>query len=328
MSAAGPKISFLCPVYGAERYIGRCARSLFGQTYDHLEFIFVNDCTRDRSIEILRETAKEYPHLEGRIRIVEHEVNKGVGQARNTLIEAATGEFLLFVDADDYVDTSLAQRLADEQVRTGADVVLYDCKVVGAEGASSGKDWASLYRAPEYTSASEYLVRLLHRDTPLSLWGKMLRTSLLKDNDIRVECGVNFSEDYMVLVRAMYYARSISFIHGSSYYYEAGNEQSVTARFSARKVNDDFKAFDFLDGFFRDKGAIYEDFRVGVLQICTQHLRTSVLAGDRECYGEARRRIKALGEAFVGRMRFQNRLLYRAGYGAARVYARLKKMFS
>ncbi len=353
----GPKISFLCPVYGAERYIGRCARSLFGQTYDNLEFIFVNDCTKDNSIEILREVAREYPRCSQQLRIIDHDVNKGVGQARNTLVGAATGDFLVFVDADDYVDADLAQRLADEQLRTGADIILYDTKVVGNDdgdltdssdggvGAEAGdkveyevgrnidrtaseKDCAKLYYAPDCTSVREYLVKLLHRDTPLSLWGKMLRTSLLKDHDIKVECGVNFSEDYMVLVRTVYHARSISSVHGSYYYYETGNEQSVTARFSARKVHDDFKAFDFLDGFFRDKGALYEDFKVGVLQICTQHLRTSVLCGDRECYLESRSRIRVLGKPFVSRMLPQNRMLYHAGFGIARVYVGLKAIFT
>ena len=77
-----PKVSVVIPVYGVEKYIERCARSLFEQTLDDIEYIFVNDCTKDRSIDILNEVINDYPARKQQVRIVHHEENKGSALAR------------------------------------------------------------------------------------------------------------------------------------------------------------------------------------------------------------------------------------------------------
>ena len=73
-----PKVSVLVPIYGVEKYIERCARSLFEQSLDNIEYIFVNDCTKDKSMDILYEVIKDYPHLLEQIRIINHETNRGL----------------------------------------------------------------------------------------------------------------------------------------------------------------------------------------------------------------------------------------------------------
>lgn len=87
-----PKISVLIPVYGVEKYIERCAESLFSQTmHDGIEFIFVNDATTDRSMEILYNVIERHPERQGQITIIEHEQNKGIAVARVTGVLAAKG---------------------------------------------------------------------------------------------------------------------------------------------------------------------------------------------------------------------------------------------
>ena len=97
------KVSILVPIYGVEHYIEQCARSLFEQSYSDIEYIFVNDCTPDSSMDILKQVLSIYPNRKSQVRIIEHEHNQGLGAARLTATKAATGEAVMHVDSDDYI---------------------------------------------------------------------------------------------------------------------------------------------------------------------------------------------------------------------------------
>ena len=101
------KLSIIIPIYNVERYLAECLDSVIGQTYDHsqIECILVNDCTPDNSMEIVREKVEKYREEGGSMtfKIVTHDVNSGRASARNSGMEQATGECLLFVDSDDYL---------------------------------------------------------------------------------------------------------------------------------------------------------------------------------------------------------------------------------
>lgn len=116
-----PDLSVLVPVYGVERYIADCARSLFAQRDVDAEFVFVDDASPDGSVDRLREVMAEYPTVGERVRILRHAHNRGVGAARRTAIEAARGTYICFVDSDDVLsdDRALAQ-LSEEARRTDA----------------------------------------------------------------------------------------------------------------------------------------------------------------------------------------------------------------
>ena len=94
------KISILTPIYGVEKYIEQCARSLFEQSYASIEYIFVDDCTPDKSIGILQSLLKEYPGRAQQVRIIHHDRNRGVGAARQTALMAATGNGAMKRQAD------------------------------------------------------------------------------------------------------------------------------------------------------------------------------------------------------------------------------------
>ena len=97
------KVSILVPVYGVEKYIGQCAETLFSQTYDDIEYVFVDDCTPDDSIQVLRQVLSAYPQRTNQVSIIRHDHNRGLGAARKTAFEASTGEFVMNVDSDDYL---------------------------------------------------------------------------------------------------------------------------------------------------------------------------------------------------------------------------------
>lgn len=127
-------VSILVPVYGVEKYIERCARSLFEQTYESLEYIFVDDCSPDDSIAILKRVMEDYPERKDQVRIIQHDHNRGLAAARNTALDAATSPFISHVDSDDYLSLDAIQLLVNKQVETDADIVLGNFRIITNRG--------------------------------------------------------------------------------------------------------------------------------------------------------------------------------------------------
>ena len=107
-----PLISICVPVYGVEKYIERCAVSLFEQTYENIEYIFVNDQTKDKSWEILLGVIERYPMRKSQVKLSTHDKNRGLAAVRNTAANLASGRFIIWVDAEDYVETNIVQRMS------------------------------------------------------------------------------------------------------------------------------------------------------------------------------------------------------------------------
>ena len=173
-----PKVSILVPIYGVEKFIERCAVSLFEQTYQNIEYIFVNDCTKDNSIKVLERVVNCYPNRRPFVRIINHTQNKGLAGARNTAIANATGEFVMHVDSDDYVDKEIVSKAIDKELQTDADIVVIDFKK-----ASPGFSKITRYASFDYSE--EYCLAVLARKNSNSIWAKLIRRTLYVDNDIK-----------------------------------------------------------------------------------------------------------------------------------------------
>lgn len=118
-----PKVTVIVPVYGVEKYIERCARSLFEQTLDDMEFVFVDDCTKDNSIWVLERVIEDYPNRKEQIKILHHEHNKGLSHARETGVNAAVGEYIAHCDSDDWVEHNMYEELYNEAKKLDTDIV-------------------------------------------------------------------------------------------------------------------------------------------------------------------------------------------------------------
>lgn len=118
------KVSIIVPVYGVEKYIERCARSLFTQTFGDIEYIFVNDCTKDSSMQVLEFVMKDYPARN--VRIINKEKNEGLPQARKTGVLASTGDFIMHIDSDDWVEHDIVEKLYARAMEEVADMVYCD----------------------------------------------------------------------------------------------------------------------------------------------------------------------------------------------------------
>ena len=105
------KISIIIPVFRVEKYITRCCTSLFEMSFNDVEFLFVDDATPDGSIEAMKAVLKQYSSRAAHTKVLSHKQNMGVACARNTGLEAATGKYIAFVDADDWVEADMFEKL-------------------------------------------------------------------------------------------------------------------------------------------------------------------------------------------------------------------------
>lgn len=122
-----PKVSVIIPVYNVEKYIEKCAESLFNQSLIELEFIFVDDCSQDRSLLLLTVLDK-YPYRKKQVKILVHENNLGVSQSRQDGLDIATGEYIIHCDPDDWVATNMYETMYMQAKKHSADIVF--CNVV------------------------------------------------------------------------------------------------------------------------------------------------------------------------------------------------------
>ena len=119
-------VSIVIPVYGVEKFIVQCARSLFEQTYENIQYIFVNDCTKDNSVISLKEIIELYPDRKSQVLIIEKEKNEGQSLARKTGMQYVKGEYVMLLDSDDWVETTMVEQMLNAIVAAKTDVVYCD----------------------------------------------------------------------------------------------------------------------------------------------------------------------------------------------------------
>lgn len=240
------KVSILVPIYNVERYIERCAITLFEQTYANIEYIFVNDCTKDKSIEILQTVIDRYPDRKNSIQIINHELNRGIAAVRNTALNNATGEFIIWVDSDDYIEIQTIEKCINIINRTNADIVVY-----GSRSIYNDKETKQSYKISN--NATDYICDILRRETSTSIWGKMYKHSLFLDNKIFAVEGCDSGEDYFLNICASYYAKKIIAIDEIFYNYDRTNDSSITHVFKESIINSLAKYINDISIFLKSK---------------------------------------------------------------------------
>ena len=257
------KVSVLVPIYGVEKYIGQCANTLFAQTYADIEYVFVDDCTPDNSVEVLQQVLAEYPQRKNQVRIIRHEHNRGLGAARKTAFEAATGDFVMNVDSDDYLALDAVEKLVKKQQQTGADIV-------SSAYCSHYENGQIVRRSEPDLSRETSLKLMLIQNTLLPhIWARLIRRSLYLDHEITSLEGINMAEDMALTPRLIHAAQSISYIDDVTYYYRDDSLASTFANhLSTKHVESYLKANQVLWQYFRKNDESREfltAFQIGML---------------------------------------------------------------
>lgn len=241
-----PKVSILVPVYGVEKFIERCAVSLFEQTFESIEYIFVNDCTKDNSIEVLNSVISRYPLRKPFIRIINHVKNKGLAGARNTGIENALGDYILHVDSDDYIEVSMIEDMYLTAINDKSEVVICNYFL----------EWKNVFKLVELKGSeckNEVICNLLSGELAPSIWNKLILRDVYQRGDIKAIEGVNMGEDYLVTPRLVYYANKVSFLNKPLYHYIQYNSGSYTKKSNDKNIYDIERVLQELEFFYKNK---------------------------------------------------------------------------
>ncbi len=227
-----PKVSIVVPVFGVEKYIERCCISLFSQTYENLEIIFVDDKTEDSSIQKLNTVLEKFAHRKSQVSVIHHQENKGLSSARETGIQAATGDFITHVDSDDFIETDFIENCIQEAIEKDLDIV-----IAGTWHEYTDKKIADL-SACQSSDITTYTKNVIAHNTPSCIWGKVFKTSLYKENDIHCIPGISYGEDYAVLPKLVHAAKKIGFVQKPLYHYVHYNSGSFTNKFKWKNLED------------------------------------------------------------------------------------------
>ncbi|MCS5422118.1 MULTISPECIES: glycosyltransferase family 2 protein [Psychrilyobacter] len=231
-----PKISIIVPVYNTEKYLKKCLDSLINQTFKDIEIITVNDGSTDRSIKILENYAKK----DDRIIVLDLE-NQGPSGARNSGIQIAKGKFTMFVDSDDWMDYSSCEKVYNHAQLNKADTVLF-CYISESSSGSIKKKFFPqkeiiFNEAEVYDElycgvlglTSEKLRNPKLLDTLVSVWGKLYRTEILKDNNISyIDLKLVPSECQLFNLQYLINSKKAVYIDECLYHYRRNNMTSFT----------------------------------------------------------------------------------------------------
>lgn len=249
-----PKVSIIVPVYNVEKYLDRCMQSLLGQTLKDIEIIMVDDGSPDNCPKM----CDEYAQKDERIKVV-HKRNAGLGYARNSGLEIATGEYVAFVDSDDYVDRDAYQIMCDEAIRTGADYVCCGYKRVNKgkcvweyHGETSNK--FDLFCGDECLEFLKGMIgkdmknkRFMHFD--FAVWHGIYRRRIILDYDVSF-CSERdlISEDIVFHLDFISCCKVIRIIPNSFYNY-CLNEGTLTTKYKEGRFEAIVKLYEYIHAF-------------------------------------------------------------------------------
>lgn len=218
------KISLVVAIYGVEKYIRQFADSALGQTYDNIQYVFVNDGTKDASMDILETLIQEkYEHRRNDI-VVVNKVNEGLPLARKTGIEHATGEYVLLVDSDDWLEHDAVAKVMAEADRTGADFIYFD--FIKEYNNRRPVKHEKLYTAH---TKGLYIANLFNLRSYAYTWSKCFRRRLYTDNII-VTPRYGMHEDICLMSQIIFYAKSFAYLRETLYHYRLNNPNSLSVQ--------------------------------------------------------------------------------------------------
>lgn len=223
-----PLISVLVPIYKVETYIAKCANSIFNQTINsQIEYIFVDDCSPDNSVGILKSVIQNYSNLTDKIKIIKHPFNQGLAQSRNTALEAATGKYIFIIDSDDWLEnTTVFEEMLHIAETKNADIVEANHYIVYENDKRE-------YIIKRKENKLNIVADIITKNGSITIWNKLIKRELYTSNNIKVPININNGEDYVTLPKLIYHSSCIAHLNKITYNYNQLNINS----FSSNKTN-------------------------------------------------------------------------------------------
>ncbi len=243
------KVSIIVPVYNVEKYLSKCLESLINQTLKDIEIICVNDGSIDNSLDILKNFAQKDP----RIKIIDKQ-NEGVAIARNIALEQATGEYIGFVDSDDYIDLDYFEKLYNTATKNNSDIAVTSI----LKHKKYFDKYNVRYSEEQVAENIQEKIKLCgdKKHFFFYAWNKIYKTDLIKNNKIKFSEGQIY-EDVMFAMNALYFSNKVVSVPNTKYHYVERNNSLVKYKDKAGKKAEDLtKAYTNLQEFCQDKNII------------------------------------------------------------------------
>ena len=227
-------ISVVIPIYNVEKYLNKCIESIINQSYSNLEIILIDDGSKDTSGIM----CDSYVLKDNRIKVI-HKENGGLSDARNVGIEKEKGEYIVFIDSDDWIDEKMIEILYNVIKKNNSDISICDYFLAYSEEIQTQKEDIEIINL----SNIEALKKIYDKDLGVCMivaWNKLYKRNLFKD-DIRYPYG-KIHEDEFTTYKLLYKAEKISYTNQKMYYYRQ-RENSITSSFNKKRL-DCLEAFD------------------------------------------------------------------------------------
>lgn len=278
------KVSIIVPVYNVESYLRKCLNTLVKQTLEDIEIILIDDGSTDNSLNIIKEYHEKYPE-----KIVFKSVeNNGAAKARNIALKMARGEYIGFVDSDDYVDLTMFEKMYNYGINQEAEIVTCGYNRINMKDVQR-RD----VRERECFGYNVFQAPQLFINNVPYIWNKLFKRSLIVENEIVFE-DLRIFEDLVFTYKLFLKANKIVRIPETLYNYIFLREDSLTYAFGEKRF-DLFKAFDSLIKFFEDNKAFYH-FEAEILFILLNHI--FVVCGNDVMYKDIPLKYKFINKGF------------------------------
>ena len=255
-------ISIIVPIYNAERYLYRCFDSILHQKFVDFELLLINDGSKDNSSAICYEYAK----CDNRIHVF-HKENGGVSSARNWGLDKAIGEYIMFVDSDDYMLPGMLEVMLSTLESKKADLVVCGTTETG------GGYWRPIADVDySINQLKENFVSLLHTELLSPPWNKIYKKEIIGSNRFCED--ISFGEDLLFNIQYLEKCENISFIKESPFYHEKENENSLVVKFNRNRLLDIEKVWVVVERFSEEKGGLYSKYLRDLTVYVRQLLKT------------------------------------------------------
>ncbi|MEG2776782.1 MAG: glycosyltransferase family 2 protein [Cellulosilyticaceae bacterium] len=213
-------VSIIVPIYNAHKYLDKCLKSLQHQSEKHFEVIMIDDGSTDNSVEI----GQRYTIADKRFKLIQ-QINSGPSTARNKGIEYSRGEYIVFLDADDYIEQNMLEVLLRKAQHTKADIVTCGYKEIGTHKRTL---WVNDFKECLNIKSLEDYIKIILLTTGGVIWGKIFRANIIKDNGIRFDARFKMCEDQLFNIKSFCYAQKIISINEYLYCYRRDNINSLS----------------------------------------------------------------------------------------------------
>lgn len=251
-----PKVSVVVPFYNVGRYIEKCLESLVNQTLDDIEIILVNDGSQDNSYKIAKDYEEKYPD---KIKCYE-KPNGGLGDARNFGINYVTGQYIAFLDSDDYVESTMYEEMYEKAIKENADMV--ECDFLWEYPKKQKKDIGKTY----------YSQKEMLQNARVVAWNKLIKTEIYRQHpEARFSVGLRY-EDVEGFYKILPYIKKVSYVRKCFIHYV--QRQGSISNTQNKKNEDIFIVLDNVITYYKEKG-LYDQFQEELEYIYTRYLLCS-----------------------------------------------------